>query len=167
MLSGVAVEVEVTSFQNDMVGFANLIHLGYFEYDQNTRRTFIPNKEIRQELTRAVKRKKWKEMIIFQQESEHLLEAILDMDEEVVRELPTVCGFADFAFIPKTESASSYPALIVKLKWNKSAKTALQQIREKKYPESIEQYTGDILLVGINYDKKTKKHQYLIEKYKK
>ena len=65
------------------------------------------------------------------------------------------------------ENISSYPALVVELKWNKSAKTALQQIKERKYPESIKQYTGDILLVGINYDKKTKKHQCLMESYEK
>ena len=50
---------------------------------------------------------------------------------------------------------------------NKNAETALQQIKKRKYPESIQQYTGDILLVGINYDKKTKKHQCLIESYEK
>ena len=173
MLSGAAVEVDVTSFQNDMVGFANkddvityLIHLGYFGYDQNTRRAFIPNEEIRQELTRAVRRKKWNEMIAFQQESERLLEATLDMDEETVaEEIEKI--HADFVFIPKPEYISGYPALIVELKWNKNAETALQQIKERKYPGSIEQYTGDILLVGINYDKKTKKHQCLIEAYKK
>ena len=45
--------------------------------------------------------------------------------------------------------------------------TALQQIKEKQYPDSVLDYTGDILLVGINYDKKTKEHQCLIEKYEK
>ena len=84
-----------------------------------------------------------------------------------VRELPTGRGFADFVFIPKPEYISDYPALIVELKWNKNARTALQQIKERKYPESIKQYTGDILLVGVNYDKKTKKHQCLIESYEK
>ena len=48
-----------------------------------------------------------------------------------------------------------------------SVKTALQQIKEKQYPDSVLDYTGDILLVGINYDKKTKEHQCLIEKYEK
>ena len=84
-----------------------------------------------------------------------------------VRELPTGRGFADFVFIPKPEYISDYPALVVELKWNKNVKTALQQIKERKYPESIKQYTGDILLVGINYDKKTKEHQCLIERYEK
>ena len=168
---------------------------------------FVPNEEIRQELTTAVESRKWNEMITFQQESEHLLEATLDMDEEAVveeiekihteyvsniqynnslssvlaiaylssmeyyfkpvRELPTGRGFADFVFIPKPEYVSSYPALVVELKWNKNAETALQQIKEKQYPDSVLDYTGDILLVGINYDKKTKEHQCLIEKYEK
>ncbi len=84
-----------------------------------------------------------------------------------VRELPTGLGFADFVFVPKPEYKGTYPALVVELKWNKNAQTALQQIKEKRYPESIVQYTGDILLVGINYDKTSKEHQCSIEKYEK
>lgn len=45
------------------------------------------------------------------------------------------------------------------------ASTAIEQIKEKKYPEGLKQYTGNILLVGINYDKKTKKHECMIEEY--
>lgn len=60
-----------------------------------------------------------------------------------------------------------YPALVVELKWNKNAQTALQQIKSKRYPDSILNYTWDILLVAINYDKISKEHQCLIEKYKK
>ena len=84
-----------------------------------------------------------------------------------VRELPTGLGFADFVFIPKPEHKNTYPALVVELKWNKNATTALQQIKNKRYPESILNYTGEILLVGINYDKTSKEHQCRIEKYKK
>ena len=84
-----------------------------------------------------------------------------------IRELPTGRGFADFVFLSKKEYAQDYPALIVELKWNQSAKTAIQQIKEKKYQTSIEQYTGEILLVGINYNKKTKEHECVIEKYEK
>ena len=73
----------------------------------------------------------------------------------------------NFVYIPKPEYRSDYPALIVELKWNQKAQTALQQIKEKQYPDSVLDYTGDILLVGINYDKKTKEHQCLIERYKK
>ena len=216
ILSGASVKVNTSAFKNDTVNIQSkddvltyLIHLGYLGYNQNRRTAFVPNEEIRQELTTAVESRKWNEMITFQQESEHLLEATLDMDEEAVeegiekihteyvsniqynnenslssvlaiaylssmeyyfkpvRELPTGRGFADFVFIPKPEYVSSYPALVVELKWNKNVKTALQQIKEKQYPDSVLDYTGDILLVGINYDKKTKEHQCLIEKYEK
>ena len=54
-----------------------------------------------------------------------------------IRELPTGRGFSDFVFIPKEEYRVDYPALVVELKWNKSAHTALQQIKDKKYPESL------------------------------
>lgn len=84
-----------------------------------------------------------------------------------IRELPTGRGFSDFVFIPKEEYRVDYPALVVELKWNKSAHTALQQIKDKKYPESLLQYTGNILLVGINYDKKSKAHECVIEEYKR
>ena len=57
--------------------------------------------------------------------------------------------------------------MIVELKWNQNAQTAMQQIKNRKYPASILSYTGDILLVGINYDKDTKEQQCLIEKYEK
>ena len=70
-----------------------------------------------------------------------------------------------FVFIPKPLYRDYYPALLVELKWNKDAETALNQIKERKYPESLQQYTGDILLVGINYDKKEKVHQCVIEKW--
>lgn len=84
-----------------------------------------------------------------------------------VRELATGRGFADFVFLPKPEYMSDYPALVVELKWNKSAHTAMNQIKEKKYTASIEAYTGTVLLVAVNYDKKSKKHQCEIEKYEK
>lgn len=82
-----------------------------------------------------------------------------------VRELPTGRGFADFVYIPKPEYMDEYPALIVELKWNKNVKTAVQQIKDKNYTESLSDYTRDILMVGINYDKASKKHQCLIEAY--
>ena len=59
------------------------------------------------------------------------------------------------------------PALVIELKWNKSAQRAIDQIKEKHYCDSINEYTGNILLVGINYDKDSKKHTCLIEEYSK
>ncbi len=84
-----------------------------------------------------------------------------------VRELPAGRGFADFVFIPKPRYASDYPALVVELKWNQKASTALQQIKEKHYTDSLLQYTGNILLVGINYDKTNKTHTCVIEEIQK
>lgn len=81
-----------------------------------------------------------------------------------IRELPTGRGFADFVYIPKPEFKEDYPALVVELKWNKDAITAINQIKEKNYPDSLREYTDNILLVGINYDKATKQHECLIEK---
>ena len=88
----------------------------------------------------------------------------LDYYFKPVRELPTGRGFADFVYIPKPIYKEDYPALVVELKWNKSAETAMQQIKEKRYAESLQDYAGEILLVGINYDKKTKEHSCSIEK---
>ena len=216
MLSGDHVPVDVTSFQNDTISFANkddvltyLIHLGYLAYDRTFKTAFIPNEEIRQELILATKRKKWNELITFEKESEQLLKDTLQMNGKAVakeiekihmeyasviqynnenslssvlalaylsamqyyfkpvREFPTGRGFADFVFIPKPEYRNDYPALVVELKWNKSAVSALQQIKDKKYPDSIQNYAGNVLLVGINYSKKEKKHECVIEEYLK
>lgn len=79
----------------------------------------------------------------------------------IIRELPTGKGFADLVFLPFTDK----PAMIVALKWNQDAETAIQQIKEKKYTFGLEKYQGNLLLVGINYDKTTKKHTCTIEKY--
>ena len=214
MIAGNSVEIDVTSFQNDTVNFADkddvltyMIHLGYLAYNQRLKKAFVPNEEIREELIRATKRKKWNELLSFQQKSSVLLEATLDMDTETVaksiekihseytsviqyndenslssvltiaylsamqyyfkplRELASGRGFADFVFIPKPEYRQSYPALVVELKWNQNAQTAIRQIKDKSYPDTIQEYTGEILLVGINYDKKTKAHSCVIEQY--
>ena len=65
------------------------------------------------------------------------------------------------AYIPNKEIRQEF--ISATKKWNKTVDTALKQIKEKKYPESLMQYSGNILLVGINYDKKTKVHQCAIE----
>ncbi len=56
------------------------------------------------------------------------------------------------------------PIMVVELKWNKSAEGAIRQIKERNYPQVFEGYGSDILLVGINYDEKTKRHECVIEK---
>ena len=83
-------------------------------------------------------------------------------DYVLIRELPTGKGYADIAFIPKRNSDK--PAMIVELKWDKSADGAIEQIERNHYTETLKEYKGNILLVGINYDKKTKRHVCRIEK---
>ena len=80
-------------------------------------------------------------------------------------ELPTGKGRADIVYLPQRNV--DRPALLVELKWDKTAGSAIEQIKEKKYTQWIEGYTGDILLIGINYDAQTKKHRCVIEKYGK
>ena len=84
---------------------------------------------------------------------------------KMLRELPGGYGFADMVFLPKRNVAK--PAMIVELKWNQSADTAIKQIKEKKYVEAFEGYSGEVLLVGISYDRQgedAKKHSCVIER---
>ena len=57
------------------------------------------------------------------------------------------------------------PTLLIELKWNKSEDGAIRQIKNRHYPQVLENYGGDFLLVGINYDVKSQKHTCKIEKY--
>ena len=69
-------------------------------------------------------------------------------------------------YIPRKKYPKK-PALVVELKWDKSAAGAISQIKEKEYCQSLEDYQGNLLLVGINYDVKTKEHSCVIEKFVK
>ena len=79
------------------------------------------------------------------------------------REYATGKGYADLVMIPRRNV--SKPALVIELKYNQSTDTAISQIKKKNYPAKLADYTGDILLVGINYDKESKQHTCSIEKY--
>ena len=74
-----------------------------------------------------------------------------------IMELSSGKGFADVVYLPRRNV--NRPALVVELKWDQKADGAIRQIKEKKYASWIEGYTGDILLVGINYDKEEKVHE--------
>lgn len=82
----------------------------------------------------------------------------------VVRELPTGKGYADLVYLPKP--GVNKPALLIELKFDKSALTAITQIKEKNYLQFFKDYKGEVLLVGINYSKDTKTHQCIIERAK-
>ena len=68
----------------------------------------------------------------------------------VVPELDTGKGYADLAYIPKEPK---YPAMLIELKYEKAADTAIAQIRRQNYPDRLELYKGNLILVGINYDR--------------
>ena len=80
----------------------------------------------------------------------------------VVRELPTGKGYADLVYLPKP--GVNKPALLIELKFDKSAQTAITQIKEKNYLQFFKDHKGEVLLVGINYSKDTKTHQCIIER---
>ncbi len=75
--------------------------------------------------------------------------------------MPAGKGFADLVFVP--DRNCSRPAMIVELKWNKTVETALDQIRRQEYVACLERYSGEILLVGVTYDKEDKEHVCKIE----
>ena len=86
-------------------------------------------------------------------------------DYVIHRELATGKGFADIVLIPRKNVES--PAILVELKYNQDADTAIDQILRKQYPAKVAGYCGELLLVGINYDKKEKTHQCKIIKIEK
>ena len=77
------------------------------------------------------------------------------------REYASGKGYADLVFIPRRNVDA--PAVIVELKYNKDADAAIAQIKRKNYPAKVAQYAGRLLLVGINYDRETKRHTCHIE----
>ncbi len=88
-------------------------------------------------------------------------------DYVLIREFPSGKGFADIVFLPLPHTDK--PALVVELKYDKSAATALQQIKDRKYTQALERYSGEIVLAGVDYDKdKTDKpHSCVIERVEK
>ncbi|MCD7822439.1 MAG: ATP-binding protein [Oscillospiraceae bacterium] len=210
MLSGEAVRVRVSTFQNDMTSFNSkddvltlLIHLGYLAYDSKTQKATIPNLEVAGAFGDAVGGTDWAYVAEAIKDSDNLLDATIQGNSdkvadalekahegacsvleynneaslsaaivlayytarrqyEIVHEMPTGKGFADLAFLPR--KYSDYPAMVVELKYNQDADTAIRQIKEKRYDGKLKEYFGNLLMVGINYDKETKKHTCVIEK---
>lgn len=208
MLAGGSCTVKVTKFSNDIHDvtckddvLTVLIHLGYLAYNPETRRCYIPNFEVKQELENAVEDSDWRIAEVIANSSD-LLDATLAGDADYVaaaidkahdentsilsynnenslacvltiayiyaqndytvhRELATGKGYADLVLIPRRNVDK--PAIVLELKYSKNVEAAIAQIKNKKYSSKIEQYTGEILLVGINYDKKEKQHTCVIE----
>ena len=149
MLSGGKVLVNTETFQNDLStvfskddALTALIHLGYLGYDYEEGCAFIPNYEVAKAYQVALNVGSWTEM-------------------------PAGKGFADFVFLPRA-NAGKRPAMVVELKYNKSADTAIRQIKEKRYQGALSGYSDRILLVGVNCDAEgedKKKHTCVIEEW--
>ena len=84
-----------------------------------------------------------------------------------LNDFPTGKGFADIVYLPMSANAKDKPAITIELKKDASAKIALEQIKERDYVSRVKEYTDNILLIGINYDSKTKQHSCEIKKYPK
>lgn len=213
MLAGESAEVDVNAYLNTMKDFSGrddifgyLLHLGYLAYDQDTQTCHIPNKEVREEWFRALKKvpeysvtdriigaskallaDTWKgnaEAVAKALDISHIhvtsnrsynnedalqsaiyLAYIYALNRyTVIREMTAGKGFADVVFIPFHETD---PAMVIELKRNDCAESAIKQILQKHYFASLEYYSGDLLLVGINYDEKEKTHTCVIEKMEK
>lgn len=85
-------------------------------------------------------------------------------DYRIIREMPAGHGFADVVFLPLP--FSSKPALVVELKYDKSADSAIRQIKDRDYVRGLKDYSGEVLLVGVSYDRHdgNKLHSCVIEK---
>ena len=80
----------------------------------------------------------------------------------VVREYPSGKGYADLVFLPAP--GTSKPIMVVELKYDKTAEGAIAQIKKKNYPQSLAGLAGELVLVGINYNPKSKEHTCRIER---
>jgi hypothetical protein len=82
---------------------------------------------------------------------------------DITREMPAGKGFADLVFLPGRNHPDK-PAMIVELKWDNSVETAISQIKERRYPDALKDYRGNMLLVGVSYDKNSKVHKAMIQR---
>ncbi|MDE5570454.1 MAG: ATP-binding protein, partial [Prevotella sp.] len=209
MLGGGSCKIDPTSFQNTMSIIKSkndvltlLVHLGYLAYDGDKSECYIPNQEVGGEMVNDIKDTNWHHVIESVNESQTILQAVLDKDEQTVahcvdkahdentsilsynnenslacvlslasydakndytfhRELPTGKGFADIVLIPRKNNLQ--PAILLELKYNKSADAAIEQIHRKQYQSKVLQAHEEVILVGINYDRESKRHECRIE----
>lgn len=149
MLAGERVQVNTGTFSNDMTNFQGkddvltlLIHLGYLSYHWPDKTVTIPNKEVSQEYINAISTMKWSEVTASVEASKILLEALWNLDEKAVAEGIDKAHrrFQSFNIIIKMHF--NKPAVIMELKWDKSAKGAISQIKEKQYVDALKEYQG-------------------------
>ena len=198
LLAGESIPVDIRSFQNDMYSMQRkddiltlLVHLGYLGYLFDTKEVYIPNKEVFDEFVTA-------ELLnlTISGKADEVAEHIERVHREscdpkhynneqalrytvlisyfyarekytVIQEMPAGNGFADILLLPNFQNPTGIP-IIIELKYDKSADSAIKQIKDKHYPDAVKDYEK-MLLVGINYDKDSpdKKHECVIEEFVK
>ena len=106
---------------------------------------------------------------VLQYNDENSLACVLTMayytakkDFLMIREFPSGKGFADIVLLPRP--SCKLPAVVLELKYSQSADTAIAQIHKNNYSGVLMDFVGEVVLVGISYDKKTKLHECKIEK---
>ena len=166
MVAGGRCKVDPTGFQNDMSIVRTrddvltvLIHLGYLSYNWRRDECYIPNREVAGEMINAIKENRWKGVVDALERSEQLLQATLEGDCEAVAkgiEAAHDEHTADIVLIPRKNVDS--PALVIELKYNQDIDSGIDQILRRQYPAKVAEYADRLLLVAINYDKKTKTH---------
>lgn len=123
-------------------------------------------------VARGIERVHMENASILQYNDENALSCVVTLayynavnEYTIVREMPSGKGYADIVFLPRKRSDK--PAMVVELKYDKSAESAISQIKEKDYPNALKDYQGNLLLVGVNYDKEQKEHSCVIEEWQK
>ena len=84
-------------------------------------------------------------------------------DYIIHREFASGKGFADLVLIPRKNV--DRPAIVIELKYDKAVDTAIEQIKQRQYPAKVAQYTDNLLLVGITYERESKLHRCCIERF--
>ncbi len=149
--------IQNSGFENVMKSIRKSDRLLHYTLEQNAEKVSEMLSEVHNENTSVI-----------QYNDENSLSCVISLayysaqdTYAVYRELQGGEGFADLVFVPRT--GNSNPAMIIELKWDKNAGIAMNQIKDRQYIKSLKDYHGKVLFVGINYDKKSKKHECKFE----
>ena len=119
----------------------------YLAFDSEHSEVFIPNAEIRGEFRNATQGDHWKDIVTALEQSQKLLEATWNQDGEIVAEILDAVHSENTSILTYNDENS------------------LSCVISLAYFNAMKEYHGNLLLVGINYDKESKKHACVIEKW--
>lgn len=115
MMAGMKVDIDISSFQNDMTTFHSkddvmtlLIHLGYLGYDSINQKVYIPNNEVNGTFITSVKNSNWNIVSTMLKNSKNLLEATWNLDAKKVAEYIQEAHYETSILQYNDENALSY-----------------------------------------------------------